>query len=151
MRARRANVLRYGVFRHGHVPPVTKRLYRQGLRLNQMAYQYRPKPASGPGGTPPKPKHNWVNKLTRESRTRERMLDKSKENYFKYDMEDLLKKHEVPEERRLSLAATIFAKGSRSTTQEAKDFVKEKQTEGLITEPLAKAIINLIDGYSTWR
>ena|SRR5687767_2155150 len=112
-----------------------------------MAYQYRPKPAGGPV----KQKHNWVNKLTRESRTRERMLDKSKENYFKYDMEDLLKKHEVPEERRLSLAATIFAKGSRTTTQEAKDFVKEKQTEGLITEALAKAITNLIDGYSTWR
>ena len=116
-----------------------------------MAYHYRPRTSAGTGGPPPKPKHNWVNKLTRESRARERMLDKSKENYFKYDMEDLLKKHEVPEERRLSLAATIFAKGSRSTTEEAKQFVKEKQTEGLITEALAKAITNLIDGYSTWR
>src|ERR1041385_7944590 len=112
-----------------------------------MAYQYRPKPA----GAPIKQKHNWVNKLNRDSRQRDRMLDKSKENYFKYDMEDLLKKHEVPEERRLSLAATIFAKGSRGTTQDAKDFIKEKQQEGLITEALAKAITNLVDGYSTWR
>jgi len=116
-----------------------------------MAYQYRPRPAPGAGGQPPKPKHNWINKLSRDSRQRERMLDKSKENYFKYDMEDLLKKHEMPEERRGSLIATIFAKGSRGTTQDAKDFVKEKLTEGLLTEPLAKAITNMIDGYSTWR
>jgi len=116
-----------------------------------MAYHYRPRTAGSPGGAPPKPKHNWVNKLSRDSRQRERMLDKSKENYFKYDMEDLLKKHEVPEERRLSLAATIFAKGSRGTTQDAKDFIKEKLTEGILTEPLHKAILVLIDGYSTWR
>jgi hypothetical protein len=116
-----------------------------------MAYQYRPKPAAGPGGTPPKPKHNWINKLSRDSRQRERMLDKSKENYFKYDMEDLLKKGNVAEERRLSLTATIFAKGSRGTTEDAKVFAKEKLTEGLLTEPVYKQIINLIDGYSIWR
>lgn len=116
-----------------------------------MAYQYRPKPAAGAGGAPPKPKHNWINKLSRESRQRERMLDKSKENYFKYDMEDLLKKSNVVEERRLSLAATIFAKGSRGTTEDAKAYAKEKLAEGVITEPVFKAIIGLIDGYSTWR
>lgn len=112
-----------------------------------MAYQYRPKPAGGPV----KQKHNWVNKLSRDSRQRGRMLDKSKENYFKYDMEDLLKKSEVVEERRLSLAATIFAKGSRGTTDEAKEYAKEKLDEGVITEPVYKQIIILIDGYSTWR
>lgn len=112
-----------------------------------MAYQYRPRPA----GAPVKQKHNWINKLSRDSRQRERMLDKSKENYFKYDMEDILSKAEVPEERRASLVATIFAKGSRGTTVEAKDFVKEKLTEGVLTEPVYKQIINLIEGYSTWR
>lgn len=48
-----------------------------------MAYQYRGTTRSSPqgsGGPPPKPKHNWVNKLTRESRRVGRMLDKSKEN-----------------------------------------------------------------------
>lgn len=116
-----------------------------------MAYQYRPRPATTPGSPPPKPKHNWINKLSRDSRQRERMLDKSRENYFKYDMEDLLRKSEVPEERRLSLAATIFAKGSRGTTQQAKDYAKEKLTEGVLTEPLYRQILTLIDGYSTWR
>ena len=57
----------------------------------------------------------------------------------------------MAEPRRLSFAATIFAKGSRGTTQEAKDFALEKKTEGLIDEATLKAIINLIDGYSTWR
>lgn len=89
--------------------------------------------------------------MSRDSRLRERMLDKSKENYFKYDMDDLLRKANVPEPRRLSLAATIFAKGSRGTTQEAKDFATEKKTEGIIDEPTLKQILNLIDGYSTWR
>jgi len=111
-----------------------------------MAYQYR-----GTGGAPQKPKHNWVNKNTRASRQRDRMLDKSKENYFKYDMADLLTKAGVPEERRAALAATLFAKGSRGTVQDAKDFAKEKLDEGILTEPTYRSIINLLEGYSTWR
>ncbi len=114
-----------------------------------MAYQYR-----GPevrGGAPRKPKHNWTNKLNRDSRQRDRLLDKSKENYFKYDMEDLLTKRNVVEERRAALIATIFAKGSRNSIQEAKDFTKEKLDEGLIDETTFKTILTLIDGYSVWR
>jgi hypothetical protein len=105
----------------------------------------------GPGSPPPKPKHNWTNKLTRESRRRDRMLDKGKENYFKYDMEDLLKKSKVPEERRLALAATLFAKGSRGLLQDAKDFAKEKLVEGMYDEGTYKQILVLLDGYSIWR
>ena len=113
-----------------------------------MAQRY-----TGPsqGAPAPKPKHNWSNKLTRESRRRDRMLDKSKENYFKYDMEDLLKKGKVPEERRASVIATMFAKGSRGTLQDAKDFAEEKRTEGLLDEATFKSVLNLLEGYSTWR
>lgn len=115
-----------------------------------MAYQYRGS-TRGPGGPPPKPKHNWVNKNTRESRQRDRMLDKSKENYFKYDMDDLLKKGGVADERRLALAATLFAKGSRGLLEDAKDFAKEKFEEGILTEPVYKQVLVLLEGYSTWR
>lgn len=115
-----------------------------------MAYQYRGAPR-GPGGPPPKPKHNWVNKTTRTSRQRGWMLDKSKENYFKYDMDELLKKSNVPEERRASLTATIFAKGSRGTTEDAIAFAKEKKVEGLLDESTYNGVLRLIEGYSTWR
>lgn len=116
-----------------------------------MAYQYRGSAPRGPNSPPPKPKHNWVNKTTRESRQRDRMLDKSKENYFKYDMDDLLKKGGVPDDRRLALAATLFAKGSRGTVQDAKDFAKLKFDEGVLNEPTYKQVLVLLEGYSTWR
>jgi hypothetical protein len=111
-----------------------------------MAYQYR-----GPGTSPRPPKHNWVNKTTRASRQRERMLDKSKENYFKYDMEDLLKRSPVPVEKRASIAATIFAKGSRTSVQEAKDYVKAKLEEGVFDDATFRHVMDMIDRYSTWR
>lgn len=79
------------------------------------------------------------------------MLDKGKENYFRYDMEDLLKKTKVPEERQPALISTIFAKGSRGTTQDAKDYAKEKLDEGDIDEATYRSILGLIEGYSTWR
>lgn len=105
----------------------------------------------GSGPPPRKPKHNWVNRLSRESRKRTKMLDKSRENYFRYDMEEILGRSTVPPEQQGALIASIFARGARQTTQDAKDFAKEKLNEGVYDEPTFKAIVNLIEGYSTWR
>lgn len=103
------------------------------------------------GKPPPKPKHNWINKTTRASRQRSRMLDKSKENYFRYDMDELLKRGNVPDERRAALASTLFAKGSRGTTDDAKEFAQEKRAEGLYDDDTYNGILRLLEGYSTWR
>lgn len=98
-----------------------------------------------------KPKHNMANKQTRESRQRHKRLDKGKENYFRYDMEDLLKRHGAHEETWAALTSTLFAKGSRGTIEDAKDFAKEKLEEGILDSKTYDAILGLIDGYATWR
>jgi hypothetical protein len=100
---------------------------------------------------PWRPKHNWSNKTHRESRQRAKMLDKGRENYFKYDMEEILEASTVPEEKRMSFTATLFAKGSRQDIDTAKDFVDAKTKEGFIEGDTAKSIVKLIDRYATWR
>jgi hypothetical protein len=100
---------------------------------------------------PTKAKHNWTNKLTRESRRRDKLLDKGRENYFKYDLEDILVRAEVPQERQLAFVGSVFAKGSRLGIEDAKEFVKEKQAEGMFPEAVATKILQLIENYATWR
>ena len=104
-----------------------------------------------PAALPTKPKHNWANKLTRESRQRDRLLDKGQENFFRYDMEDILRGAEVPLERATGYIATLFAKGSRQGVEDAKEFATAKMEEGLYDENTLKTVLRLIENYSTWR
>ena len=102
-------------------------------------------------GVPRPPKHNEGNRNSRESRQREKMLDQSKANYFKYDLEDMLKLSPVAPEQHASLIQTLWAKGSRTDVQDAKVWLMEKVKEKIVDPATQQKILNVIDRYSTWR
>lgn len=99
---------------------------------------------SGPG-------HNEMNKENRESRQRAKLLDLSNESIFRYDMEDILKAGECPEDRVKSLVAMIWSRASRQGIPDAKEFVHEKADEGMFNESAEKKLIRLLDQNSTYR
>jgi signal recognition particle GTPase len=109
-----------------------------------------PKVPTAPG-TPRAPKHNQFNRQNRESRMREKMLDGSKQNYFKYDLQDIMKAANVGEEHVNSLIQSLWAKGSRTDIDEAKDFLREKAKEGIVPPDVEQKILRIIERYSTWR
>lgn len=79
------------------------------------------------------------------------MLDMRREGHFKFDLRDILSRSSLPSEQIAAFAATIFSKGSRQSTIEAKDWVTLKLTENVITKVERDAINTLIDRYSKWR
>ena len=102
-------------------------------------------------GVPKPPKHNMANRNSRESRQRERMLDQSKANYFRYELEDFLKTTGVAPEVQNSLIQTLWAKGSRTSAQDAKIWLNDKVKEKVVDAATQQKILAVIDRYSTWR
>jgi len=82
---------------------------------------------------------------------RKRMLDISREGHFKYDLKEALLRSALPPEQVAGFLATVFSKGSRQSTMDAKDWVTSKLTENVITKADRDAINTLIDRYSKWR
>lgn len=70
---------------------------------------------------------------------------------YKYEMRKLLVDINVPEEHRSNLLGTIWAKGERKTTNDAKDFLLEKMTEGAIDEDQKSRLEKVIDDYTIRR
>lgn len=87
----------------------------------------------------------------RQQTERRRMLDLRREGHFKYDLRELLVGSSLPPEQLAAFAATVFSKGSRMSTADAKDWVTSKLQENAITKPERDAINTLIDRYSKWR
>ena len=102
-------------------------------------------------GAPRPAKHNQTNRNTKESRQREKLLDTSKANYFKYDLQDLLKASPVAPELHNSLIQTLWAKGTRDSTQEAKVWLNDKVKEKQVDVPTQQRILGILDRFSTWR
>jgi hypothetical protein len=102
-------------------------------------------------GAPRVPKHNEANRNSRESRQREKMLDQSKANYFRYELQDFLKTTAVAPEMQPSLIQTLWAKGSRDSVTEAKVWLNEKVKEKAIDVQVQQKLLAILDRYSTWR
>lgn len=102
-------------------------------------------------GVPRPPKHNEANRQTRESRQREKLLDQSKANYFRYDLEDFLKTSAVAPEQHNALIQTLWAKGSRTSVQDAKVWLMEKVKDKTVDAATQQRILAIMDRYSTWR
>ncbi|MCA1814472.1 MAG: hypothetical protein LC624_11065 [Halobacteriales archaeon] len=97
-----------------------------------------------PGRGPP-----WARR--ENAQPRRKMLDVRREQHFRFDMRQALDEGKVPEEQRNSIYATVFSKGSRISLDEAKDFVQQKATEGVLPPQVRDRIMMLVDRYSTWR
>ena len=72
---------------------------------------------------------------------------------YKYEVRGLLKEIDVADEYHSSLLGSIWAKGERQTAQDAKQFIFDKQNEGIIDEHSITDIddINDIDDIAWWK
>ncbi|MGB1703517.1 MAG: hypothetical protein ACPHIE_01930 [Candidatus Thalassarchaeaceae archaeon] len=109
----------------------------------------------GPSETKTEPKKSQKKFRSKTSSyqpaNRARRLDRSRHMEYKYEMRGLLVEIGVPEEFRSNLLATIWARGERQTTKEAKDFLQEKLDEGIIDDEQMKSLESVVDGYTIRR
>ena len=109
----------------------------------------------GPSETKPEPKKPQKKFRSKTSSyqpaNRARRLDRSRHMEYKYEMRGLLVEIGVSEEFRSNLLATIWARGERQTTKEAKDFLQEKLDEGIIDDDQMKSLESVVDGYTIRR
>jgi len=82
---------------------------------------------------------------------RAKRLNRSRHMEYKYEMRRLLQDIDVPEEHRSNLLGTIWAKGERQTTSDAKLFLEEKLGEGAINEEQKSKLERVIDDYTIRR
>ena len=66
-------------------------------------------------------------------------------------MRGLLSDIGIAEEHRSNLLATIWARGERQTTKEAKEFLEEKLSEGIIDEDQMTSLEKIVEGYTVRR
>ena len=90
-------------------------------------------------------------KTSYQPAARAKRLNRSRHMEYKYEMRKLLVDINVPEEHRSNLLGTIWAKGERKTTTDAKDFLLEKMTEGAIDEEQKSRLEKVIDDYTIRR
>ena len=78
-------------------------------------------------------------------------LHRGKYMEFKYDVRRILDEESVEDEHRSNVLGQTWAKGERQGVADAKDFLEEKVSEGIISEACSKRIIKLIDSLTTRR
>lgn len=105
-----------------------------------------------PAEPPKKPQRKFRNKTSSyQPANRARRLDRSRHMEYKYEMRGLLSEIGIAEEHRSNLLATIWARGERQTTNEAKEFLSEKLDEGIIDDSQMESLEKIVDGYTVRR
>ena len=105
-----------------------------------------------PKEAPKKPQRKFRNKTSSyQPANRARRLDRSRHMEYKYEMRGLLSEIGIAEEYRSILLATIWARGERQTTKEAKEFLTEKLNEGIIDDNQMTSLEKIVDGYTVRR
>jgi len=105
-----------------------------------------------PSEPPKKPQKKFRNKTSSyQPANRAKRLDRSRHMEYKYEMRGLLTEINVAEEHRSNLLATIWARGERQTTIEAKDFLEEKLSEGILDEDQLLSLEKVVDRYTVRR
>ncbi len=87
----------------------------------------------------------------RTSTRRTAMLNMHREQSFKADVNEILMYGRVEEKHQMSIRATIISKASRDSIDAAKEYIRVKQKENILSKETADALSNLLDRYSTWR
>jgi hypothetical protein len=88
---------------------------------------------------------------TYQPATRLKRLDRSKHMEYKYEMRSLMVDIEIIDEYRSNLLASIWAKGERQSTKEAKEYIDDKMIEGILNEKQHKSLLKVIENYTTRR
>ena len=119
-------------------------------RANAMAPVSRTKPETS---APAKPRRRPTGRSTPKFQpaTREKRLDRSRHMEYKYEMRGLLKELDVAEEHRSALLGSIWAKGERQTSDEARQYIWDKQSEGILDEDQVTKLLAIVDDYTIRR
>ena len=113
----------------------------------------KPKPVISRKLPPPKP----VSRKPRRRQSsfqpakRAKRLDRSRHMEYKYEVRRVLEEIGVSEEHRSSLLGSIWAKGERQTVSDAKQYLEEKLSEGIINEVHLSRLCEVIDSYTVRR
>lgn len=105
-------------------------------------------PAQAP---PPKNRPRRRPKPSFQPAARERRMDRSRHMEYKYEVRGLLQEINVAEEHRSSLLGTIWAKGERQTSADARQYIHEKEAEGIIDSNQAERLLAVVDNYTIRR
>jgi|TARA_B110000263_G_scaffold86462_1_gene75525 hypothetical protein len=100
---------------------------------------------------PKKPQRKFRRKTSYQPANRARRLDRSRHMEYKYEMRGLLVDIGIAEEYRSNLLAIIWARGERQTTKEAKEFLDEKLSEGIIDEKQMSSLERVVEAYTVRR
>ena len=100
---------------------------------------------------PPKHRPRRRPKPSFQPAARERRMDRSRHMEYKYEVRGLLEEINVAEEHRSSLLGTIWAKGERQTSADARQYIREKEAEGIIDSNQAERLLSVVDNYTIRR
>ena len=70
---------------------------------------------------------------------------------YKYEIRGLMVDIDVPEEHRSNILGTMWARGERQTVTEAKEFLEEKHSEGIVSEDQLSKLLYILDKYTVRR
>lgn len=107
-------------------------------------------PGEVPKPKPPTPKFRR-RKNSFQPAARAKRLDRSRHMEYKYEVRGLLVDIGVEEEHRSNVLGTMWAKGERQNTAEAKEFLESKHSEGILTEEQYNRLCDVIDRYTVRR
>lgn len=79
------------------------------------------------------------------------MLNISRLGGFKYDIREIFSECHLDEEIRQSFLANIIAKASRVSILEAKQYIRQKESEGMLSNEVSEDMCDLLDRYSKFR
>ena len=82
---------------------------------------------------------------------REKRLDRSRHMEYKYEMRGLLQEIDVAEEHRSALLGSIWAKGERQNTEESKQYILDKEKEGILNQEQVSGLLAIVDDYTIRR
>ncbi len=115
-------------------------------RVSRIAPPRPAEPASGGRRRRPRRRQD---KRTKESMRRQSMLNSGRITPFKYDMNTILSSTDLDDAYTSSFLATVIAKGTRVSTRDAKEYVREQKEE--FSKDEIDRICKLIDRYSRYR
>jgi len=82
---------------------------------------------------------------------RESMLNMGRMNAFMYDANQIINDMKVPPGVWNSILATIVAKASRQSIEEAQAFISQKVEQGTLPKEVEEPLRHLLGRYSKWR
>ncbi|MDG6225682.1 MAG: hypothetical protein QCI82_09235 [Candidatus Thermoplasmatota archaeon] len=90
-------------------------------------------------------------KINPGERDRRPMLNLGKFEYFKYDLNEILSRSDIEDNLLGSFKASLIAKSSKMSIQDAKDYIIENKEKDAISSDTSDRLCRLLDRYTRYR